>query len=144
MPTRESGWRDFEKVCIDTLEYLFVPPLLKPRSQSGDLLGPRRRDAVLANRMTDHSNNWGRLYHELGARMIPFEFKNYDLEDIGTGEVDQAAKYMEKHFNKFAVICCNKKPSEHGLLARKEQFTKNEKLILFLTVPDLLQMISIR
>jgi hypothetical protein len=34
------------------------------------------------------------FYHELGARMIPFEFKNYDKQEIGTGEVTQTRDYL--------------------------------------------------
>lgn len=109
-PAGRDGWRDFEEACVDTLEYLFVPPLIKPRPQSSDLSKLVRRDAILANRMTDLDTNWGRLYHEHAARMILFEFKNYDLKDISGEEVYQVSRYMEKHFGKLAIICCNKSP----------------------------------
>jgi hypothetical protein len=87
-PAGSSGWKPFEDACIDTLRYLFVPPLTKPILQPRSYSGIDRRDAVFPNRNIGSSNNWGQLYQELQARMILFEFKNYDREDIGKEEVN--------------------------------------------------------
>ena len=63
-PPGNKGWREFEDICIETLTYLFVPPLLPPRIQTRTLSGVDRRDAVFPNRNFDLSNNWGKLFNE--------------------------------------------------------------------------------
>jgi hypothetical protein len=85
-PTGMVGWKEFENVCIDTLRYLFVPPLTEPIIQPRTYSGIDRRDAVFPNRNIEATNNWGHLYKELNARMVLFEFKNYEKEEIGKEE----------------------------------------------------------
>lgn len=143
-PAGSAGWREFERVCTETLEYLFVPPLIKARRQSSNRTKTKRRDAILSNRSTDYATNWGRLYREHGVRMIPFEFKNFDLEHIGSNEVEQLVGYMEEHFGKLAILCCNKGPSLTALDEQRDQFIKMKRLVLILTPAELLEMISIR
>ncbi|RYY26335.1 MAG: hypothetical protein EOP62_10885 [Sphingomonadales bacterium] len=143
-PAGQAGWREFERVCTDTLEYLFVPPLIRARRQSSNRTRTKRRDAILANRSTDYGTNWGRLYREHRVRMIPFEFKNCDLEDIGSDDVEQVVGYMEEHFGELAILCCNKGPCSTAFDEQRDQFIKKKRLILILTPTELLEMISIR
>lgn len=55
-PIGEKGWREFEDLCVEILEFLFVPPLVKPISQSRTYSGTNRRDAVFPNRNFDEKN----------------------------------------------------------------------------------------
>jgi hypothetical protein len=76
-PAGDAGWREFENICVEILEFLFVPPLTRAVIQPRTLSGTNRRDAVLPNRNFIKNNNWAILLRELNARMILFEFKNY-------------------------------------------------------------------
>ena len=83
-PTGDKGWQAFEALCLEILEFLFVPPLIRPIIQARTYSGTIRRDAVFPNRNFDEKHSWGLLLRELQARMILFEFKNYQNSKIGT------------------------------------------------------------
>ena len=98
-PAGHAGWKDFEDACIDTLRFLFVPPLKEPVVQPRSYSGIDRRDAVFPNRNLHATNNWGHLFRELGARLVLVEFKNYDLTGIGKDEVNQTRNYLTKRYS---------------------------------------------
>lgn len=139
-----SGWRAYEEACVDTLRFLFVPPLTEPMHQPRSYSGIDRRDAVFPNRNFDQSNNWGRLYRELGARLVLFEFKNYDVTNIGKEEVNQTRNYLTKPMGRLAILCCNKVPDASAHLKRNTIFSEEQKVILFLTTESLVEMLAIK
>lgn len=145
-PIGSSGWKEFEDVCIEILTHLFVPPLSTPKIQPRTLSGVQRRDAVFPNRnISDTSNNWGRLYKELDARMVLFEFKNYDSSEIGKEEVDQARSYMREHTGRLAIIVCNKEPHASAYRERLTIFNaKGKEVILFVTIDHLKEMLHMK
>lgn len=143
-PAGRSGWKEFEDVCTETLRFLFVPPLNEPLSQPRSYSGIDRRDAVFPNRNIEATNNWGRLYKELQARMILFEFKNYDKEEIGKGETNQTRNYMKQTMGRLGIMCCNRAPNEAAHIKRNSIFSEEGKVILFVTVEHLMEMILIR
>lgn len=143
-PDGHTGWREFEDICVDILRFLFVPPLSPPVPQPRTYSGTDRRDAVFPNRNLDAQNNWGRRYKELGARMILFEFKNYDSEEIGKEETNQTRNYLTKPMGRLAVMCCNKLPNKAAHIKRNTIFSEEQKVILFLTKEHLLEMLFIK
>lgn len=143
-PSGHPGWREFEDACIDTLRHLFVPPLSKPIIQPRTYSGIDRRDAAFPNRNLEPSNNWGRLYVELAARMVLFEFKNYDRDEIGKEEVNQTRNYLTKAMGKLAIVCCNHLPNKAAHIKRNTIFSEDEKVILFVTTENLIEMIAIK
>ncbi|HEV2605575.1 MAG TPA: hypothetical protein VGU24_18160 [Microvirga sp.] len=143
-PAGRDGWRDFENVCVDILKYLFVPPLTLPLEQPRTYSGIDRRDAVFPNRNLEASNNWGRLYQELGARIILFEFKNYDAEEIGKEETNQTRNYLTKPMGRLAIMCCNKAPDRSAHIKRNTIFSEEGKVILFVTTEQLVEMLAIK
>lgn len=139
------GWFEFEQACIDTLSFLFVPPLPLPKIQPRTYSGTDRRDAIFSNRNMDGIGNWAWLYRELGAKLIPFEFKNYDQAEIGKDETNQTRNYLKpKTMGRLAVLCCNKLPDDSAHIKRNTIFSEEEKVILFVTVDHLLEMIGIK
>ncbi len=76
--------------------------------------------------------------------MILFEFKNYDLEEIGKEETNQVKDYMTQHMGRLAILCCNKLPNQAAHQKRNTIFSQEEKLILFLTKDHLNEMLSIK
>ena len=143
-PNGFKGWKAFEDICIEILTYLFVPPLTAPKIQSRSYSGIDRRDAVFPNRNLTVDTNWGHIYQELNARMILFEFKNFEKEEIGKEEVDQARNYLTKPMGKLAILCCSKLPNPAAHIRRNSVYTADGKVILFLTKDQLKEMLFIK
>lgn len=143
-PLGASGWREFEDLCIEILEYLFVPPLTRPIIQARTHSGTNRRDAVFPNRNFDNYNGWGLLLRELDARMVLFEFKNYDREEVGHEEIIQTDNYLSSPMGRLAVIVCSKIPNNGAHIQRNTLFSRHQKIILFITREHLKEMLHIR
>jgi len=92
----------------------------------------------------DTPNNWGHLQKELGARMVLFEFKNYDAEEIGKDEVNQTRNYLTQPMGRLAVMCCNRLPNEAAHIKRNTIFSEDGKVILFLARDHLVEMLFIK
>src|SRR5215510_14793684 len=106
------------RLSASCLYRLLTEPIIQPRSYSGI----DRRDAVFPNRNMDESNNWGRLFRELGARMVLFEFKNYDAEEIGKDETNQTRNCLTPPMGKLAIKCCNREPNHAAHIKRNTIF----------------------
>lgn len=143
-PMGSKGWKEFEDICIEILIDLLVPPLTAPKIQLRSYSGIDRRDAVFPNRNFTADTNWGHIYQELGARMILFEFKNYEKEEIGKDEVDQTRNYLTKPMGKLAILCCNKLPNPVAHIRRNTVYSQDGKVILFLTKDHLKEMLYIK
>lgn len=148
-PVGKAGWKQFEDICTEILVYLFSPALAKPIEQARTYSGVNRRDMVFPNRNLENGNtpaekNWHLLYEELGARMILFEYKNYDTSEIGHEEVIQAANYLTKTMGNLGIIVGTKQPSDSAHRQRNTTYTNQGKLILFLTKDDLKEMLDIK
>jgi hypothetical protein len=143
-PLGHDGWQEFEDVCIDILRFLFVPPLQAPIVQPRTYSGIDRKDAVFPNRNLDPSNNWGHLYRELDARMILFEFKNYDKSPVGKNETNQTRNYLTRPMGRLAIMCCSKVPDASAHIKRNTIFSDEQKVILFVAKEQLIEMLFIK
>jgi hypothetical protein len=143
-PDGKTGWKAFEDICIEILTYLFVPPLANPKIQPRTFSGITRRDAVFPNRNVNTQNGWGFLLQELDARMVLFEFKNYDNTEIGKDEVNQASNYMTDPMGRLSIMVCNKQPNDAACIRRNTIYSADRKVILFLTKDQLKEMLFIK
>ena len=143
-PAGTTGWKEFEDVCLDVLCYLFVPPLAEPKIQPRTYSGTDRRDAVFPNRCFEAPHTWGHLLRELDARMILFEFKNYENTEIGKTEVDQTRNYLTRPMGRLAIMVCSKPPNAAAHIRRNSIFSAERKVILFLTKDHLKEMLFIK
>lgn len=148
-PLGRAGWSQFEDLCTEILEFLFIPPLSQPQRQARTYSGVNRRDSILPNRNMTATNdadakNWHHLFLELNARMILFEFKNYDNTDIGHEEVNQTRNYMTAPMGRLAIMICSKEPVESAHRQRNTVFTQDQKVILFLTKEQLKEMLAMK
>ena len=143
-PMGEEGWRDFEDLCVEILEFLFVPPLVKPIIQPRTYSGTNRRDAVFPNRNFDEKHGWGLLLRELEARMVLFEFKNYETTDIGHEEIIQVDNYLTKPMGRLAIMICSKDPDNGAHIKRNSIYGSQGKVILFVTKTQLKEMLFIK
>jgi hypothetical protein len=144
VPPGTAGWFEFEKVCVEILTYLFVPPLIKPRIQPRTYSGIDRRDAVFPNRNDIGDEIWAKIFRELDARMVLFEFKNYDASEIGKDEVNQTRNYLTPTLGRLAIICSNKAPEEQAHIKRNTIYSEEKKVILFLTKDKLEEMLYMK
>jgi hypothetical protein len=144
VPRGVSGWKQFEDVATKVLKHLFVPPLAEPILQARSYSGIDRRDAIFPNRNHGTRNHWGRLLHELEARMLLVEFKNYDSEDVGKEEVNQTRNYLTRPLGRLALIVSTKDPNHAARLKRNTVYSEDEKVILFLTVDHLKEMLYMK
>jgi hypothetical protein len=143
-PPGLAGWKEFENVCIETLTYLLVPPLEPPKIQPRTYSAIDRRDAIFSNRNHDGLGHWPHLYKELGARLVLFEFKNYDGSEVGKDEVNQTRNYLTQPMGRLAVLCANKKPNGAAHQKRNTIYSEEKKVILFLTPNELIEMMAIK
>jgi len=144
VPPGTSGWRQFEDAGTDALKHLFVPPLAEPVRQARSYSGIDRRDAIFPNRNHGICNHWGQLLHELDARMIPVEFKNYDSSDLGKDEVNQTRNYLTKPLGRFALIVSTKDPTQAARQKRNTIYSEDGKVIVFLNVAHLHEMLYMK
>jgi len=144
-PNGHAGWREFEDICIEILKFLFIPLLHTPIIQPRTLSGTNRRDAVFPNRNFDEKNNWGLLLRELNARMILFEFKNYNTDEFSHEEVLQLDNYLTEPMGRLAIMVCNKVPSQGAHIQRNTIYSRlGRKVILFVTKDHLKEMLYIK
>jgi HJR/Mrr/RecB family endonuclease len=142
-PEGKEGWKDYENICINILNYLFVPPLKKPKIQSRTESGLDIRDALYPNRC-DHPN-WQFIRSDYDAKYIVVEFKNYSANkegsEIDKEVVNQVRNYLKQTIGRIAFICSKKKPNSSGIEAQKQAFIEDNKLILFLNNEQLIEML---
>ncbi len=148
-PLGNAGWSQFEELCTDILNFLFVPPLNPPRRQCRTYSGVNRRDAIFPNRNISPSpalnaRNWYHLFVELDARMILFEYKNYDSTDIGHEEVNQTRNYLTNPMGRFGIMVCSKAPVDSAHRQRNSVFTNDRKVIIFITKDHLKEMLAMK
>lgn len=143
-PPGRSHWSDFENICIEILSYLFVPPLRTPYIQARTYSGIDRRDGVFANREDQGDSTWAKIRRELNARMILFEFKNYDASDVGKEEILQTKNYLTEPMGKLAIICSTKIPNNAAHIKRNTIYSQDQTVILFLTKEKLTEMLYIK
>ena len=60
--------------------------------------------------------------------MILFEFKNYDVTEIGhEGEVNQTRNYLTEPMGKLAIMVCSKLPNDSAHRQRNTIYSTPEK-----------------
>jgi hypothetical protein len=143
-PSGLDGWQNFEDLCIEILEFLFVPPLVRPIIQPRTYSGTNRRDAVFPNRNFDEKHGWGLLLRELEARMVLFEFKNYKTTNIGHEEITQTDNYLTEPMGRLAIMICSKVPDRSAHIQRNTIYSRYRKIILFMTKEHLQEMLFIK
>jgi hypothetical protein len=144
VPRGLSGWKELEVTGTNALRHLFVPPLADPVIQARSYSGIDRRDAIFPNRNHGLPNHWGRLLHELEARMVLVEFKNYDSQEVGKDEVNQTRNYLTRPLGKLALIVSTKEPNHAAHVKRNTVYSEEGKVILFLSLEHLKEMLYMK
>jgi hypothetical protein len=137
-----TGWQEYEKVCVEILNYLFVPPLRMPKIQSTTEDGLDRRDAIYP--IGTGSPFWDNIKYQHSARMVVAEFKNF-TDKIGQAEVESLQQYlMPEAKRSLGILCSRRGPSPSAIKARRRAWMISRNLILFLSDLDLEDLLSKR
>ena len=122
-------WRTYEEVCIEILEFLFVPEFIGIIPQSSVNSGTQRRDALLHNNIK--TGFWGAVKADYECSHVLFEFKN--VERLKKTDVLQTSNYLSKPgIGRFGIILTRKAPSKSAFKHIEEVFIFENKLILVL------------
>ncbi|WP_411739857.1 hypothetical protein [Peribacillus sp. S4] len=143
-PPGHSHWNDFEEICTEILTFLFVPPLRNPHTQAKTYSGIDRRDAVFPNWEDQGDSTWAKIRRELNAKLILFEFKNYDTSDVGKEEILQTKNYIREAMGKLGIICSTKLPNKAAHIKRNTIYSQDGTVILFITTEKLVEMLYIK
>ena len=142
MHTGAQGREKFEGLCVDILEYLFVPPLTRVVSQSARLDRQDIRDAVLPNSASGYF--WESIRREFDARHLVVEFKNY-VGPVDKNDVIQLRQYVGRKFlGRFGVLISRFQPTKSALTARANAYEEQNVLILFLDDDTIRRLIDVR
>lgn len=136
-----QGAAEFERLCIDALHFLFLPPQKMVLSQSAKKDRSEIRDAVIPN--VAERGYWNVMRHEYGAKQILFEFKNL-TGPIGKEAVQQLAGYLNKTIGRFGILISRTLPSTAAIKAQRKVLTDDSKLVLFVDDSELMQMLKSR
>lgn len=141
IPGRDH-WKEFEDLCVEILNYAFIPdldaPLLQNRSE--DKLDVR--DAIYPIRSSEAF--WHEIRFSTHSRFVVAEFKNYK-ESIGQREVESLQQYLYvKAMRTFGLLCSRQQPKDSALAARRRAWVESGKLILLLSDEELSDIIRAR
>lgn len=138
-----ESWHDYEEICTEILNLLFVPPLMAPEIQSRTENGLLRRDALFPNWV--EQGFWAAICERHNAYFILFEFKN--TENLTPLHVDQVDKYLtlgKDTIGSFGIILSRKPPPPPALDTRKAWFPRNRNVILFLDDHHLVRALDLK
>lgn len=134
--------KTYESLMEEILEYLFGDYLLDPKSQR------RLEDDLsildLTYRVKPTHPFWDTLTRDLRARVMVFEFKNYE-EPIRPTQVYSTERYI--HVGALRPICfiiSRKKPHRHALRAAAGAIREAGKLMILLSDDDICKMLDLR
>jgi hypothetical protein len=135
-------WRNFENVGVEVLSYIFSPPLGAPAVQSRSEDGLDIMDAIFPIR--SHTPPWSLIRSEYHTRFVVAEFKNYS-DPIGQREVESIAQYLWQPAQRcFGLLISRNIPSESAIAARRRAWLEKQKMIVFLSDEDLIEMVQLR
>jgi hypothetical protein len=143
-PEGEEGWVDYQKVCRDILEYLFVPPLVGPLEQSRTTNGLQIRDLIL-----DIPYNivgfWQFIRDKFDCSALVVECKDYK-GPIGSNEVVVTTKYYGKQRLGRLGIILSRKGANTNAIEEAKRIWSSEPNVLLLCFSDteLIKMLDLK
>jgi hypothetical protein len=140
-PGRDS-WREYEDVCIEILNYLFIPPLGIPSVQSKSDDDLDRRDAIYPILCGEPS--WDRWVSQFNTLFVVAEFKNL-VDAPDQKAVESLKEYLyDKAKRLFGILCTRQPASKSALTARRRAWLDSKKMIVLLCDKDLQNMLNLK
>ncbi len=135
----KSAWSQYQKLCAEIFEFLFVPPLSCPIYERPDYSGSNRRDIILPNYAM--SGFWQFLRAAYSADYIVVDAKNYKKR-VGKSAVLQMSNYLKAEgTGLFGIICCRTEFDKTAIHIQREHWLAHRKMILCLGENDVNQML---
>jgi Restriction endonuclease len=135
-----KDWVKFQKLCRDIIEFLFCPPLEQPITENFAQFASNRRDIILPNYCMDGFFSYLRVVYQ--AHLLTFDAKN-SCKGIGKDDVLQMSNYLsDKGLGLFGVLIGRTGPDAAAVNTRRDHWTSQGKMIIFLEDSDLRQMIQ--
>lgn len=140
-PPGEETWKEYEDLIEEIFNYLFVPPLDEPRSQSRAENGLEIRDIVYPNRVS--GGFWEYVRSEYKGAYVVVEAKNKKESD--KNDVLQLSDYLvERQLGLFGVLS-SRGISESAIDQRRKAYSTDlHKMIILLDDKDVSEMITKR
>ena len=137
-----DSWREYEDVCIEIFNYLFIPPFDHPHIQSNSEDGLDRRDAIYF--ISGEDSIWNRIERQFNTLHVLVEFKN--LKDApGQEEINSTSKYLRKRAKRlFGILCTRKPASKSAITAQRRVWQDDDKMIVLLCDKQLKEMLFLK
>lgn len=136
----KRDWVEYQKLIKDIFEFLFTPPLGRPKWESSNLSNTNRCDIIFPNHA--YEGFWKFLRERYSADFIVIDTKNYTNE-ITKEEVLQVANYLKPHGpGMFAIIACRNGGNNGCVTTLREQWETYNKLIILLNDNDVEAMLG--
>lgn len=140
IPPGQQTWVAFQDWATEVFEYLFCPPLEAPIPEYPTENGHNRRDIVMAN-YAEHGF-WRFMRHHYRADYIVIDAKNHSGQ-LPKVEVLKLANYLSAHgTGLFGMLACRHGLDNGARWTVREHWVLHDKLIVTLSVNDLLQMLE--
>lgn len=138
----KTEWSSYQKLIANIMEYLFTPPLGKPRYELSDKTKTNRRDITIPNYA---ENGFWRLLRETNfADYIVIDAKNL-TKSIEKRDVLQVSNYLKKYgTGLFGMIVSRNKPHQNAIHTQREHWIADNKLVIFLQDEDIIQMLIMK
>lgn len=135
-----DGWVAFQGWTTDVLEYLFCPQLETPLQEHSTENRHNRRDIILPNYAED--GFWYFMRGQYRADYVIVDAKNSRYE-LKKDTVLQLANYLSAHgTGLFGMVICRHGFDQGARWTVREHWVLHKKLIVCLTVNDMLQMLT--
>lgn len=126
----------YEQCVFQILRHCFATQLSYDARESPTRHGTKRRDITFFN---DSSHQfWLMILQRHNATHIVFECKNTGV--LRPSDVNQLAAYLGRSLGQFGVIVSRLPPGKNIEFHASHAFTENDKVVLFLSDRDLVEM----
>lgn len=137
-----DDWRAFEVWCADILTDIFKPDLGPPDRQNRTDDGLDIMDAIFPIRSSNPP--WSQVRAEFATRFVVGEFKNF-VDPIGQKQVESIAQYLWAGAKRqFGILVSRAPPSDSALAQRRRAWIDQQKMIVFVTDQELIEMLQVR
>lgn len=142
-PKGLKGWRTFEDICIDIIDFVFRESFrdFRMKIQSRNYNNLDIRDAIVQN--TGEKEFWKDLRSDYNAKNVVFEFKNLSKK-LGKDELIQISNYLKKDsLGRVGIVFSREGLSKmSGIKEQRELLILDTKLILVLNENDLMDLVD--
>ena len=139
----KNGWGEFEKLCIDALRLVFSGELALWRQQQRSNNNLYRFDLICRIKDNVPDSFWAMMDHHFNSKYVVFEFKNYTRQ-VTQKEVYSTERYLYRRaLRNVAIMISSSGYDNHARWAAKGSLRENGKLILLLTVNDLIALLDL-